>query len=54
MPAFRAATLYPCGRRAGALHVLASARARMTAHLGLGPTRELKDLWTTLLRDGPV
>ncbi|MEU2448297.1 BTAD domain-containing putative transcriptional regulator [Streptomyces althioticus] len=54
LPAFRAATLCACGRRADALHVLASARARMTAHLGLGLTRELKDLRTTLLRDGPV
>ncbi|MDX3640885.1 AfsR/SARP family transcriptional regulator [Streptomyces sp. MB09-02B] len=52
--AFRAATLYACGRRADALHVLASARAGMTAHLGLDLTRELKDLQTTILRDGPV
>ncbi|WP_199545685.1 AfsR/SARP family transcriptional regulator [Streptomyces sp. N35] len=52
--AFRAATLYACGRRADALNVLSSARARMTAQLGLDLTRELKDLQDTILRDGPV
>ncbi|SDK94504.1 AfsR/SARP family transcriptional regulator [Streptomyces indicus] len=52
--AFRAATLYASGRRADALQVLASARARMTAHLGLDLPRELRDLQDTILRDGPV
>ncbi|MBC9710997.1 AfsR/SARP family transcriptional regulator [Streptomyces sp. TRM66268-LWL] len=52
--AFRAATLYACGRRADALHVLSSARTRLAARLGLDLTRELKDLQDAILRDGPV
>ncbi|NGO79479.1 AfsR/SARP family transcriptional regulator [Streptomyces sp. YC504] len=52
--AFRAATLYACGRRADALNLLSSARARMTAQLGLDLTRELKDLQDAILRDDPV
>ncbi|MDQ0959403.1 DNA-binding SARP family transcriptional activator [Streptomyces sp. B4I13] len=52
--AFRAATLYECGRRADALRVLSSARARMTARLGLDLSRELQDLRGAILRDDPV
>jgi DNA-binding SARP family transcriptional activator len=52
--AFRAATLYECGRRADALRVLSSARARMTARLGLDLSRELQDLREAILRDNPV
>ncbi|MFJ1700671.1 BTAD domain-containing putative transcriptional regulator [Streptomyces sp. NPDC088252] len=52
--AFRAATLYECGRRADALRVLSSARARMTARLGLDLSRELQDLREAILRGVPV
>lgn len=52
--AFRAATLYECGRRADALRILSSARAEMTARLGLDLSRELQDLRQAILRDGPV
>ncbi len=52
--AFRAATLYASGRRADALHVLASARARMTAQLGLDLPRELHALQTVILQGEPV
>ncbi|MEU6018940.1 BTAD domain-containing putative transcriptional regulator [Streptomyces sp. NPDC047515] len=52
--AFRAATLYECGRRADALRVPSSARARMAARLGLDLSRELQDLREAILRDKPV
>ncbi|MCX4532911.1 AfsR/SARP family transcriptional regulator [Streptomyces sp. NBC_00841] len=52
--AFRAATLYECGRRADALRVLSSARARMTARLGLDLSRELQDLREAILRGNPM
>lgn len=52
--AFRAATLHECGRRADALRVLSSARASMSARLGLDLSRELQDLRGAILRDDPV
>lgn len=52
--AFRAATLYECGRRTDALRVLSSARAHLTERLGLDLSHELRDLQGTILRDAPL